>query len=339
MNDPQSAYTPDPGTAALIRDRWGAIMALDKLMGDASTREYFRVRAERGTCILCRDAALRGKPLRDYYYAAVHRLFTEQEIPMAQVYRMDNDTGVLLLEDLGDVLLEEARTGMSAVKEEEMYRRVIDVLVRIQSVPDDGSIPFGYRFDAARLMFEFDYFLEHTLNGYLGAPLPGRDVRELRSEFTRIAVVLDRRELFVLNHRDYQSRNVMIFRDAPCVIDFQDARPGLPQYDLVSLLCDPYAVLDPMLAGFLTSYYFEQARERGIHSMGRMEFDYYFDVMAFQRVVKALGTYGFQATKGGKAWFEKYIRPAAEYVRGITGRCDEVRAAGALIGRAFGGAR
>ncbi len=339
MSATEFAYSPDPETAALIRGRWGAVTSVDRLMGDASTREYFRVRAEKGSCILCRDAALRGRPLEEYYYAAVHWLFLKKEIPMAQVHRMDNCEGVLVLEDLGDLLLEEARTGMNAVQEEETYRRVIDVLLLVQSIPDDGSIPYGYRFDAARLMFEFDYFLEHTLAGYLHAPLPERDVNTLRAEFERIAAVLDRRDLFVLNHRDYQSRNIMIAGGDPYIIDFQDARPGLPQYDLVSLLRDPYAVLDPGLAGRLAAYYFERARERVIHSMGRMEFDYYFDVSAFQRVVKALGTYGFQVTKGGKAYFEKYMAPAAAYLRDITARCDEVRAAGTLIERAFGGAR
>ncbi|TAL35753.1 MAG: aminoglycoside phosphotransferase [Spirochaetes bacterium] len=339
MNDPRPAYMPDPDTASFIRDRWGAISSVDKLMGDASAREYFRVRAEKGTSILCRDAALRGKPLEDYHYAAVHRLFTKQGIPMADVYRMDNATGVLLLEDLGDLLLEEARGTMSVAEEESVYRRIIDILVRIQSVPDDGSIPFGYRFDSARLMFEFDYFLEHMLNGYLGAPLSGTDVDALRADFTRIASILDRGDLFVLNHRDYQSRNIMLAGDAPYVIDFQDARPGLPQYDLVSLLRDPYAVLDPGLAGHLTSYYFETAREKGIHRMGRDEFDRFFDIMAFQRVVKALGTYGFQSSKGGKKYFAEYIPPATGYVRALAARRDELKRAGVLIDNAFGGAR
>jgi aminoglycoside/choline kinase family phosphotransferase len=47
----------------------------------------------------------------------------------------------------------------------------------------------------------------------------------------------------VLVHRDFQSQNIIVWNEQAYLIDFQGVRPGLPQYDLASLLFDPYVAL------------------------------------------------------------------------------------------------
>src|SRR2546423_10254052 len=44
----------------------------------------------------------------------------------------------------------------------------------------------------------------------------------------------------LLVHRDFQSQNIIMRNGQAHLIDFQGMRPGLAEYDLASLLFDPY---------------------------------------------------------------------------------------------------
>ena len=97
----------------------------------------------------------------------------------------------------------------------------------------------------------------------------------------------------VLCHRDYHSRNLMMRDGSLYIIDFQDARMGPDTYDLVSLLRDSYVdigdrELDELIAYFLAL----KARTPG--DTDAQEFRRRFDLMALQRNLKALGTFGYQ---------------------------------------------
>ena len=97
----------------------------------------------------------------------------------------------------------------------------------------------------------------------------------------------------VLCHRDFHSRNLMVHEKRLWVIDFQDARLGPDTYDLVSLLRDAYVdfhagEVDRLIDAFLDTL---DADVRY-----RKDFRRRFDLMAVQRTMKALGTFGFQAT-------------------------------------------
>ena len=56
-------------------------------------------------------------------------------------------------------------------------------------------------------------------------------------------------------HRDFQSRNIMLSAGTPYFIDFQGGRMGPLQYDLASLLIDPYAALSQDVQDLLLEYY------------------------------------------------------------------------------------
>lgn len=58
-----------------------------------------------------------------------------------------------------------------------------------------------------------------------------------------------------LVHRDFQSQNILIRKGEASFIDFQGMRPGLAQYDLASLLCDPYVEISSEERTHLLAYY------------------------------------------------------------------------------------
>jgi aminoglycoside/choline kinase family phosphotransferase len=103
----------------------------------------------------------------------------------------------------------------------------------------------------------------------------------------------------------------MLRGDSLYIIDFQDARLGPDTYDLVSLLRDsyvdlPWAVVDELIAYFLAL----QGR-----AAQAAEFRRRFDLMALQRNMKALGTFGYQATARGNSVYIQYMARTLNYVR------------------------
>ncbi len=277
---------PDEGLVAFLAEHAPGYTGVTKLKGDASARTYYRVFAADGTYVLCQDRALVGVPESDYPFMRVYGLLKDS-VPLPQVLSIDSEKGLLLIQDLGDDLFELVYPRLARNEIVRIYELCLEHMFLIQRIRDGDREPFSLSFDIEKLMFEFDFFLEHALLGYFSAPVPVVELRCLKSEFLNIAGILARKELFVLCHRDFHSRNIIIHQGEPFIIDFQDARMGLPQYDAVSLLRDSYLTLDPEVFGYLKSYCYEGGRDHGIHAMARDEFDCYFDIMAFQRNIKA----------------------------------------------------
>jgi len=61
------------------------------------------------------------------------------------------------------------------------------------------------------------------------------------------------------------------------------------------------------------------------------EYEYFFDIMAFQRNVKAIGTFGYQITSLGHRIYEEYIVPTMNYLPKYTQRRKELRRAGEIL--------
>jgi aminoglycoside/choline kinase family phosphotransferase len=115
----------------------------------------------------------------------------------------------------------------------------------------------------------------------------------------------------VLCHRDYHSRNLMLHGGELYIIDFQDARMGPDTYDLVSLLRDSYVDLPEQTVSDLLAYFVALKGQTGHES----EFRRRFDVMALQRNLKALGTFGYQTTARRNPVYIQYIPRTLRYVR------------------------
>jgi aminoglycoside/choline kinase family phosphotransferase len=94
------------------------------------------------------------------------------------------------------------------------------------------------------------------------------------------------------------------------IIDFQDARLGPDTYDLASLLRDSYVdiadrELDELIAYFLAL--------KGLAD--GEEFRRRFDLMALQRNLKALGTFGYQTMTRRNPVYIQYMPRTLRYAR------------------------
>src|SRR5436190_13969752 len=143
-------------------------------------------------------------------------------------------------------------------------------------------------FDVEKLTWELEYFVRHFVEGYRGIVLPASQRAVLAEEWSAVVEELAS-EVRVLCHRDYHSRNLMLHDGSLYIIDFQDARLGPDTYDLVSLLRDSYVDIGDRDLDELVAYFLAL---KGGHD--EQEFRRRFDLMALQRNLKALGTFGYQ---------------------------------------------
>lgn len=282
-----------------------------------SDRRYFRVLKGGMTAVMMECTRDDPDYERHLLYA---KFFQAQGVPVPQLLGTDEPGRRALFEDLGDLSLHSyLRFPHDAEVVEALYRRVLDVLVKLHSRAsehvDDCPILASRIFDYDHLRWETTYFLERFVTGLRKAKISGR--KALDEELHLLAKTVNS-FLPVIIHRDFQSQNIMVRQGAPHVIDFQGARMAPPAYDVASILWDPYHRLDDTMRERLVAHYIE-----GMNKEARE-----FDEIAFldtllpcrlQRHMQALGAYGFLSVEKGKKYFLKYVPEALRLLRSETG--------------------
>jgi aminoglycoside/choline kinase family phosphotransferase len=290
------------------------------LTGDASDRRYVR--------ILVRDApsqVLAVYPqsfdVEELPFANVARLMAAMPVPVPAILGHSNDLGILALQDLGDVTLQAHLGAATPAEHAALYRQAVTLIARMQQrgrdLASDEYLPYGIAFDVEKLSWELQFFVKHFLEGYRGAALTPGEREALAAELLHLAEELAA-EPRVFCHRDYHSRNLMLHDGHLYIIDFQDARMGPDTYDLVSLLRDSYMdfserEVDELIAFFLALR--GVGANRGAADGEAVQFRRRFELMALQRNLKALGTFGFQTTSRGNPVYIQYIPRTLAYVR------------------------
>ena len=283
------------------------------LTGDASDRRYFRVLITDGPSIVL---SLYSAPFdfSKMSFVNVARLLERMPVPIPTVIGHAEDIGLLALEDLGDVTLQAHLGAASGAEHAALYREAVALIATLQKrgaeLASPDYIPYTVAFDVEKLTWELDFFIKHFVEAYRGVVIGPAARDELGREF---AVLIEElaSEPRVLCHRDYHSRNLMLHHGKLYIIDFQDARMGPDTYDLVSLLRDSYVDLPEQTVDDLIAYFLAVKGETA--EAGR--FRKRFDMMALQRNLKALGTFGYQTTARRNPVYIQYIPRTLRYVR------------------------
>ena len=282
------------------------------LTGDASDRRYYRILQASGESIVL---ALHAGPIEfaTLPFANVRELFAQVPLPVPVILGHSDPEGIVALEDLGDVTLQAHLGAATPVEHAALYREAVALVELLQrrgvELASDRYVPYRIAFDVEKLTWELDYFARHFVEGYRGGALSPQEREALGAEWRAIVGELAA-EPHVLCHRDYHSRNLMLHAGRLHIIDFQDARMGPDTYDLASLLRDSYVdftdpELDELIAYFLAL-------------KGQAEPDEFrrrFDLMALQRNLKALGTFGYQTIARGNAVYIQYMPRTLRYAK------------------------
>jgi len=286
------------------------------LTGDASDRKYFRIIPAEGASIVL---ALHAGPIQfdKLPFANVAELMQRIPLPVPLILGHSDPLGILALQDLGDLTLQAHLGVATPAQHAALYRQAVQFIEVLQrrgaELASNRYLPYAIAFDVEKLSWEMAFFTKHFVEGYRGARLSAGDRAALDQEWRLIVEELSA-EPRVLCHRDYHSRNLMLRDGSLYIIDFQDARMGPDTYDLVSLLRDSYVdigdrELDELIAYFLAL----KARTPG--DTDAQEFRRRFDLMALQRNLKALGTFGYQTTTRHNPVYIQYIPRTLRYAR------------------------
>jgi len=294
---------------------------VEPLAGDASTRRYFRVFRRDGSTAIVMVQPHAGLN-EEASFLDVHGFLERLDLPVPRIERHLPEQGLIVLQDLGDELLESVVQAEDYPRIGKLYEEAVDILVRMRRYTakiTGGCGAFSLAFDETKLMEEFAFFVTHFVRGFCALEPPRAAMRTLEDFFRRVARFLAAQPR-VFTHRDYHSRNLLARGAKLVMIDFQDARMGPAQYDLASLLRDSYVTLPEDLVERLITRYCDAALP-GTDSHER--FVYVFDVMSLQRNIKALGTFGYQSSVRGSTRYVSSIPRTATYVERNIQRYEE----------------
>jgi aminoglycoside/choline kinase family phosphotransferase len=212
---------------------------------------------------------------------------------------------VALVQDLGDTDLHSLKDRPFAERLP-LYRSAFEQVDRLFYAKPPKDFQLMPPFDAKLYRWEQQYFFEHLVEDFLG-----QDASALRQNpvFTDLAERLGTVARHLV-HRDFQSQNLLIKDAKVWLIDFQGLRRGRQEYDLASLVFDPYMDHSKDEREALLDLWADIADERPEPTL--------FRECATQRLMQALGAYGNILKNRGDEWYRPHIATAARFLGEVT---------------------
>jgi aminoglycoside/choline kinase family phosphotransferase len=294
-----------------------------------SDRKFYRVRCSPDQTIILVKYGFEREENR--HYVRIAEFLAEHRIRAPRIYFHDPTEGLIWLEDLGENDLWSYREESWLVRRA-FYESALDEIVKLHCLSEaaggaiEKNLPVA--FDAALYRWEQNYFFKNCLGGHFGVD------EEKIAELTTLPALNEMAERLgnfprVMVHRDFQSQNIII-RDAKAhLIDFQGMRPGLAEYDLASLLFDPYVRFSCAECEELLTEY-EGKRATASHPVSP-QFREIFRLCGIQRLMQALGFYGFAALVKGNKTFLEYVPAAMTSLHGLVGELDDLKELRAIL--------
>ncbi len=217
-----------------------------------------------------------------------------------------------LVEDLGD-------TDLLSLKDEPwetrlpIYKSAFEQLDKLFYSRPPKDLVFQPPFDPELYTWEQEYFFDNLAEAYLG--MSTDETEELRSHpaLKHMADSLGASARHLV-HRDFQSQNILVKDNKAYLIDFQGMRRGRQEYDLASLVYDPYMNHSKEEREKLIDLWEDISEERPSEDI--------FNKCATQRLMQALGAYGNLVANKNETWYEQHIPTAAAFLRELIADTD-----------------
>jgi len=262
---------------------------LKKISGDASFREFYRLRKNKNTSIIV--SAKKDKFKNLAVYAVVNSILNANKINAPKLLSNHYKNNMIEISDLGEKsFYDHIVSKKNKLKD---YKSLIKLLIKIQKI----KIKKVYKLDKFKIKIpkytlsnlhkESDLFFDWYLKYFLKSKKISMIKRQLRTELNTVyKKLIYRNNTFV--HRDFHVSNIMMNKNKLGLIDSQDAIIGNPLYDIASLIDDVRIKLPGRLQNDLLNFYHKNSKFKK-EKIEKLKND--FDILSVQRNLKILGIF------------------------------------------------
>ncbi|OQY00298.1 MAG: hypothetical protein B6I26_08560 [Desulfobacteraceae bacterium 4572_130] len=296
-----------------------SLIKIKKLLGDGSDRLWFRttnkddslIITNYGINIKCHN---KTREIDSFINIGKHLFACGISVPRIRKY--DLFSGVVALDDLGDIHLQKIINAFSNSNEifkyyKKVCNQVIDFSINGVKGFKSSWTHQGYQYSKEIILKkECQYFIEAFIQDYLKKNIK---FTSLKKEFEFIAENALEFSFWGLMHKDMQSRNIMVKNGKFFFIDFQDAIKGPLQYDLASLIIDPYVDLNIKTRENLLNYCAQRLNK--LTGFNEKKFKKGFRFCAVIRNMQILGAFSYLTQKKNKVFFKQYIPCAKQRLK------------------------
>ncbi len=278
---------------------------LKKISGDASFREFYRVKKKNKTSIIVFANKEQYKNL--IVYSLVNKILNNHKISSPKLLNNYYKDNMIEITDLGDKsFYDYIKKKKNKVKD---YKILIQLIVKLQNI----KLKNQYYFSGKKIKFikytlhnlhkESDLFFDWYLK-YNSKNLKYKKIKKiLRKELNNVYKKLHF-ENNCFTHRDFHASNIMMTNKGLSLIDSQDAIIGNPLYDVASLIDDVRIKIPKHLQDSLLKFYIQKSKFK---SKNHSFFKNDFDILSVQRNLKILGIFVRLYKRDKKSNYLKYL--------------------------------
>ena len=278
---------------------------LKKISGDASFREFYRLKKKNKTSIIVSAKKEKFKNLA--VYAVINNVLTNNRINAPRLLSNHYKNDMIEISDLGEKSFYDHI--ISKKNKLKSYKLLIKLLIKIQKIKVKKYYKFQNlkikipKYTLSNLHKESDLFFDWYLKYFLSNKKISKIKRILRYELNKVYKKLSyKNDTFV--HRDFHISNVMINKNRLGIIDSQDAVIGNPLYDVSSLIDDVRIELSNKLQNKLLNFYHKNSKLKK-DPIKKIKND--FDILSIQRNLKILGIFVRLCKRDNKDNYLKFL--------------------------------
>ena len=278
---------------------------LKKISGDASFREFYRVKKNNKTSIIVFAKKEQYKNL--IVYSVVNKILSSHNILSPKLIKNYYKDNMIEITDLGDKsFYDYIKDKRNKLKD---YKKLIELIIKLQKI----KLKKQYFFSGKKIKFtkyslnylhkESDLFFDWYLKYYFKNLKLAKIKKILKKELNNIY-----KKLYLKNncftHRDFHASNIMMTKKRLSLIDSQDAIIGNPLYDVASLIDDVRIKIPKNLQDNLFKYYLQKSKFKS-KDQSKLKND--FDILSVQRNLKILGIFVRLYKRDRKPNYLKYL--------------------------------
>ena len=278
---------------------------LKKISGDASFREFYRLKKNNKTSIIVLARKEQYKNL--IVYSVVNKILNSHNILSPKLLKNYYKDNMIEITDLGD------KSFYNYIKNKKNkfkdYKKLIELIIKLQKIKLKNQYYFSgkkikfTKYSLSHLHKESDLFFDWHLKHYYKNLKLGKIKKIFKKELNNIY-----KKLYFKNdcftHRDFHASNIMMTKKKLSLIDSQDAIIGNPLYDVASLIDDVRIKMSKNLQDHLFNYYIKKSKFR---AKDQFYLKNDFDILSVQRNLKILGIFVRLYIRDRKPNYLKYL--------------------------------